>query len=390
MRKTTWVLLALIGLFARGALGAAPEPPVAEGFPKWTGVEEANYLMGRPICPSDLRQRAVMVVLFDAAQLSKHFPQIARLCQQCVSSGYGEERSSWMVRTLPMNGFVVLVNTGKRVDIKTFRSAFNALKDEKSKKYSGSFRAARAPVYNAVTYGGAPDPGAAPVYAYVLEPNATEPVWKGAIDDKSLKTACLAFKKAKKKSPAWKPYFGSLDRVDHPFPDVVKAYESGKSVEQFYAKLIAAIKGHDAEKAKAAQLVYDALEQTRSGLEARILFEVKDSPATAYADIEELVHYWPSAKKHIAESEKTLKRHKDAATLGEVLGKVRHYMAEDFVCKSEAEAKKIQSELKRLAASIAKLKDSKDIKAQNDASLLSSMIETLVGEIPQKVKPQNH
>ncbi|MCR5413676.1 MAG: hypothetical protein K6F50_02975 [Kiritimatiellae bacterium] len=375
------VLFAILALTVRAASGAA-QVPVAPGFADWEGLTERNHVAGRAVCPSDMRGKAVMVVMFDAARLEKDFENIAKLASRVY---FTSETTSWMVYELPASGIVLLANTGKRIDGETYAGSLKAITSDKHKNARNSYRKAFAPVYNGVKFPGAPDPGSAAVYAYVLEPDASEPVWKGEITDKTVKAASEAFKKAMAKAPEWKPYLGTLSREDHPFPAVVKSLEAGKPVVPCYRQLLAAIKGRDAEKAKRAQLVYDALERTRSDLVCRITAEERRSPASAAADIAELSRFWPSSRKEIEAVERNIKKNRDAATLGRMLSRLRHLADPSFRCKNAQELKKLQSEIKRFAAAVDKLKESSDIAIQGDASILSSIIEETESSLPSKV-----
>ena len=65
MNSSNRIVSCLLAGLVSGALVAAPAP-VASGFPVWQGVTDGNHVAGRRLCPSDLRDKVVVVVEFDA------------------------------------------------------------------------------------------------------------------------------------------------------------------------------------------------------------------------------------------------------------------------------------------------------------------------------------
>ena len=374
-------LCAAAALLAGVVMATGVNTPVAPGFVDWRNVTDANHLAGRRICASDLRGKAVMIVEFNAEKFGEAFTVLSRLSSRPMFKAFS---ITWMDYELPSDCIVVLVNTGRKMNAVEFAATVRTLKYADFQQSFDIYYQSFPPVYNAVTFPGAPSAGGAPVFAYVVGPDGPEVLWKGAVTEKTDKSAKDAFITAASKSPGWKPYFGTLERDDIP-ADVLKAYTTGKPLDKCYPKLIAAIKGHDEEKAKSAQLVYDALERTRSDLECRIACELDKSPASAFADVDELVRYWPSARRNIAVFEKQLKRNKAADVLGKALVKVRKYGADDFRCRNEGEVKKLQAELAKLGTGVNKFLDSKDVAVQGDASLVSSKLDSVSSGLAFKV-----
>ena len=60
-----------VAFAALTAFSAPQKGQVAEGYMDWDGLTPRNLVMGRLITPSDLRQRAVVYVVLDAAKLTK-------------------------------------------------------------------------------------------------------------------------------------------------------------------------------------------------------------------------------------------------------------------------------------------------------------------------------
>ena len=58
-------MMAMMGVLMPAMLLAAPAAkvdPVAEGYPDWQGMSAKTFIMGRELCPSDLRHKVAIVV----------------------------------------------------------------------------------------------------------------------------------------------------------------------------------------------------------------------------------------------------------------------------------------------------------------------------------------
>jgi CRISPR/Cas system CSM-associated protein Csm2 small subunit len=248
------------------------------------------------------------------------------------------------------------------------------------------FRAAMIPFYDNVTFVGGPETEGKRPYFYVLGPTGTEPLAQGKLDDAGVKAGREAIAKGKAqmaKSAKWQKFYGTADPAH--FPSIAKAIEKGKPLGPVATAIQKDVLSKDAEKAREAQVAYDALSQTRSDLLFRITLEARACPHRAYYDFQQLVKFWPSEKKKLDDVMARLKAIPDAEKLSKMFCKAMTWSEPDFECKNAGEAKKIVAELKKMKTQLAKMKESKVIVVQNGALLLDSQIDTLVETIPDRV-----
>ena len=399
MRK----LLAVAFAFGAASLVAAPVlklDPVAEGFPAWQGVTAKNYIMGREICPSDLRHKVTVVIEVEPPQEAEKFQPILLKAADVVgldpltANAFGD---NWETRVLPRDMIVVLSvrNAGKDI-LATFKTALKAPKDadENVHRQLGLIRSPSLAVYSDVTFEGAPDTAGKRPYVYVLGPTGKEIVGECALDEKALKTVRAAVGKAKKKlkesNATWEPFFGTLAEENRS-PALLKALAKGKTAKTSplapVAKaLLKDVESKDEEKSKNAQIAYDALEQTRSDLLMRIKMEFRECPHRAAFDLQYLLKYWPGEKKRLDLVAAKLKENPEAAKLAQIYCKIMVWADPEFTCKNAGEANKIVKELSmKIKKDLEKLKESKVIVVQNGALLLDAQVDELIAVIPSKL-----
>ena len=96
--------LCMYGLLVAATVVAAPlakVDPVADGFAVWRGVADKNYITGKRICPSDLRQRITVVVEVEPNDnLTDQFVKIGDLAgvNPMNAVGFNED---WSTKELP-------------------------------------------------------------------------------------------------------------------------------------------------------------------------------------------------------------------------------------------------------------------------------------------------
>jgi hypothetical protein len=158
-----------------------------------------------------------------------------------------------------------------------------------------------------------------------------------------------------------------------------------KPLTPVMAKIKRAIASKKAEVAKEAQILYDALEQTRSDLVFRIRAEAAACPHRAAYDIQQLLKFWPTEKKRIADYADKIKSIPEAGQLARIFVQMMEWADPAFVPKNAAAAKKIVAELNKSKKLLEKLKESKVMIVQNGASMLDAEIDELISSIPSKV-----
>ena len=171
---------------------------------------------------------------------------------------------------------------------------------------------------------------------------------------------------------------------------LLKALEKGRSGKPAPLKavedaLLKAVVSKDAEKAREAQVLFDALNQTRSDLVMRIRMEVGACPHRAAYDIQELLKYWPSERKGVEDAQAKVKSCPEFGFLSKMFCKIMEWSSSDFTYKSARDAKKIVQERNKMKKSLEKLKESKNLIAQNGALTLDLKVDELIATIPTKV-----
>ena len=387
------MLTAVTAFAALTLFAAGKTEQVAAGFPAWTGVVPKNHITGREITPSDLRHRFAIVVELEAneklaAQTIKA-ADLAAFVQ--LQPAFNE---NWETRVFPRDLLVLYSVRGGGKDVgQLMLEAMKTPKDNKDEHVSRALQAIRTPyvaVYSDVTLEGGPDTAGKRPYVYVMGVTGTSPIYQGPLKSGATKAVSTAIAKAKKELPAgyaWAPFFGSVDPAK--YPALAKAVEKGRAgkssplapLEKVIMKDILA---KDAAKAADAQIVYDALNQTRGDLVARIKMEAAACPHRAVYDMQELTRFWPGEKKRLDMVAAKLKSMPEANKLAQIFCKVMPLANPEFTCKSASEAKKWVAELTKMKKDLEKLKESKTVVVQNGAQLLDVQIDELIEVLPTR------
>ena len=393
MKKFLFLLVAF-GSAVTFAAPVAKTDPVAEGFPAWQGVVAKNYILGREICPSDLRHKTTVVIELEAndslhAQLLKAGELVA--LDPNTATSFGE---NWETRVLPRHTIVLLViRGGGKTVLESLQAAMKMPKeaDEAEVRLMANVKSVCVPIYADITFEGAPDAGGKYPFVYVMGPTGTEPLFKGPLDVAGIKGARAAAAKAKKAmgDAAWEPFFGTLPEEKRS-PALLKTLLKGKTsktcpLAPVAKAILKDVVAKDAEKAAEAQIGYDALEQTRSDLVMRIKMEAPACPHRAWYDAQQLLKYWPGEKKRLDVALAKVKANPEAFKLAQMFSKVMVWADPEFTCKNAGEAKKIVQELTKMKKDLEKLKESKVVIVQNGAQLMDSQIDDLTSLIPTKV-----
>ena len=391
MKNRMTMMMAFLMPVALLAGPTAKVDPVAEGYPDWQGISVKTFVMGREIVPSDLRHKVTVVVdIQPSDKLQNQLILISKLVDKTGLSRL-EFGANWETLELPRDVIVVLSNRGGGKD-----KDHEAIKE--SLKYKGddnniasalsSFRGMGCSVYDDVTFTGAPDSSGKRPFVYVMGPEGKEPLCQGELNDAMVKTVNAAIAKGKKQIAdweiKWRPFYGNVDEPKF-FPALAKTLEKGKPLAPVEKAILKDVVAKDPEKAKEAQILYDALEQTRSDLVMRIKMEVAACPHRAYYDIQQLVKFWPGEKKRLESAYAKLKAVPDAEKLAKMFIKLKTWGEPEFTCKNAGEAKKIVAELNKMKKDLEKMKESKVIVVQNGALLMDIQVDELISLIPAKV-----
>ena len=363
--------------------------PVAEGYPDWQGITAKSYITGREICPSDLRHKVTVVIdLEPNEKLQEQFATAGSLVRNIVA-GFGE---NWETLELPRDQIALVSCWGGSKKQEEVLAALRSKDLDVAQKLSG-YRGGACAIYDGVTFTGAPDTTGKRPYLYVMGPEGREPLYQGALNAAAIKEANAAIAKGKKVingwETKWRPFYGNIAEPKFN-TSLAKVLEKGKTAKMaplaaVSKALLTDVKSKDAEKSKEAQILFDAIEQTRSDLVQRIQMEAGSCPHRAWYDIQELLKYWPAEKKRLDAAYAKIKAHPEAEPLAKIYCKMVEWSKPEFTCKNAAEAKKIVQELNKAKKTIEKLKESKDIPIQNGALLLDMKIDELIAAIPLKV-----
>ena len=382
MKKLAF-LCAACAAIELAAAPAAKMEPVAAGFPQWQGLVQKNYIQGREITPSDLRHRVTIVIDVEDCPALKH--QMLLASRFLSQTGHvGLEGSDFETRELPRNVLIVVSCHGLLKNPDALKKALKpADNTEAGLSY---FYSTQTPFYEGVSLVGGPETEGQRPYIYVMGPKGATPLSQGKLNEAGIKAASKAIGEAKAqiaKGPEWKPFYGTVS--PEKYPAIAAAIAKGKPLAPVAVAIQKDILSKDAEKATDAQIVYDALSQTRSDLLFRIRLEARSCPHRAYYDFQKLVKFWPSEKKKLDDVMQRLKAIPDAEKLSKMFCKVMTWAEPDFVCKNKGEAKKIVEELKKMKPVLAKMKESKVIVVQNGALLMDAQLDTLIETIPDKI-----
>ena len=346
------------------------EEPVADGFVKWRGLDSfkgKGYL--RCVTPSDLRGRFTIVVDIDETKAVEQIRATLSLRRLEFIPSVGFD---WNFATINRDVLVVYNLHGLSED----DLAEKLVKDEILKQI-GYFN-----YFGNAIFEGAPNSGTERPYIYVMGPEGNEPLYKGKMDkSKTDKDVRDAIEKAKAALPAWRPWYGYVDKVKHTkgFDAVI---DGGKSLDQVIASLKKGISSKKHEVAIESQRLYDAIGRVKGDLLYRINSERLDAPFAAMYDIEEIEKRFPAMKEKLASySEKIARAHPNAKSVYKHYALYRKCAAPAFHPKSKTEAKKLAVELSKSKSVLEKLANDKDIAIQNLALTLPQHIDELIAEL---------
>ena len=346
------------------------EEPVADGFVKWRGLDSfkgKGYL--RCVTPSDLRGRFTIVVDIDETKAVEQIRATLSLRRLEFIPSVGFD---WNFATINRDVLVVYNLHGLSED----DLAEKLVKDEILKQI-GYFN-----YFGNAIFEGAPNSGTERPYIYVMGPEGNEPLYKGKMDkSKTDKDVRDAIEKAKAALPAWRPWYGYVDKVKHTkgFDAVI---DGGKSLDQVIASLKKGISSKKHEVAIESQRLYDAIGRVKGDLLYRINSERLDAPFAAMYDIEEAEKRFPAIKAKLSLiSEKIARAHPSAEAVYKHYALYRKCADPAFHPKSKAEVKKLVAELSKSKAVLRKLVDDKDIAIQNLALTLPQHIDELIAEL---------
>lgn len=386
--KTPFLILSMtIGCAA--ALPAHALTPVAEGFPDWKGVGTKPPAYGRELSPSDLRHKATVIVEFEGnAKLADQLAPLAGIIGKTgLVSMYGV--SDWETRQLPRNLVVVLSNRsggkgrGAIDGIVTYQGEDEAKKIAAA-KLAHLVKSMGCSVYDNVTFTGAPDSTGKRPFIYVMGPTGKTPLFKGELKADNMKAIGSAVAQAMQATAGWKPFYGTVSDSKY-HPQIEKALKEGKPLGPIEKTILKDVTSKDPETAKTAQILYDALNQTRSDLALKIMFESLSEPHCAAYDIQRLTKYWPSEKKRIEEAANKIKEDQDLSTIAKTYCQLMEWADPNFTCKNASEANAIVMKLKMLKKKLEKMKKSTDTKVQTGLLLMEPKIDELISTMPNRL-----
>lgn len=384
----------------------AKKDPVAEGFLDWDGLNPKNHLFGRNITPSDLRHRVVVYVAIDGKTLSRDvLANLYGLMQ------YGEVPSEhttqWESAEMPRNSIFIIsvMNAGKQLTEDTFKEHLSVKglesTDDRRRALAAYFES-HFPVYKDVKPVGAEaiaDDAMPFVAIYggvdTEDYKATKPLgtWsnysyknRDKFFNSKSKTSINSVHKAALTALSdlnWKRPLGVMEPQF--YKKVIADFEKGKPVQGILNTLKGGIKDKNPDKAKEAQILFDAINQYKEELKLRIQCEIHIAPARAYCDYQILMKLFPTEKKSMQDFEAKFKAAKEIGILGKVLEKLLIWERDDFFCKSDGEAKKIVAELQKMKKQISVLTENKNAQIQGEAMVFTSQIDALIEVIPTKV-----
>lgn len=385
-------LLLMCAACAAGIAFAKPAAePVAAGFANWTGVTPKNHVAGRVIEPSDLRQRVTVVVEMDVdpkdEKATKLGDQLRLTGELARNDSFPAGASNWDdLEVLPRKCLIVASLNGACTSRQVAQAA-TTRKDEEAEKNQASHWVQRSPLafYTDLKLVGGPDNGGKYPYVYVMGPTGTEPVWKGVYSAAIHKEVVRAISKAAGGIGEWTPLTGVAEPQF--FKKEAEDLRQGKPAKAALAKLKGAFADKDEEKAKEAQVMYDAVYQYRSDLIARIRCEIGASPARAYVDMQRLFALFPTDKKLLGDLDQRLKANKSAAALGKMYEKFMAWNRPDFQFKNAAEAKKAVKLVESWKKPLQKIsEDQTDTAIAGEAALVLAQLDMLISSLPSKVQ----
>jgi len=331
-----------------------------------------------------------MITLKDDANLQKNFIGLSKIVQGGIDDTPPSHAAQWDTMDQLPRKCIILVSfkdSGKSV-ADNLKTALKAPKDMKEDDTTAlnAWAAISPAFYKDVALFGSEAETEFP-YIRVLDGKKADPVYKGVFKAAEAASIRKNILKCKRELGEWRDIFGVTEVVH--FKDVEKKILSGKPLKQCLAPLKAGIADKNPEKAREAQIMYDAINQFSSDLKHRITLEYRAAPARAFVDAQKLFRYFPQEKKSLAQVDLFLKSNKSALTLGKMYEKYLEWSHPDFTFKNTSDAKKAvqlvnswKKPLEKMAA------DTSNTVLQGEASLILAQIDSigdlLMTKVPQK------
>jgi hypothetical protein len=371
--KLTFLCAAALAAFSLYAAPAAKIEKVAEGYPNWLGVVDANYLYGRNICSSDLRHKAAIIIFVEAGE---NMEKQLDLCVEFSyrNSGVPPADTVWeTLDNIPRQSIVLVSVIGK-----VFKSKFvQRLKD---KGNGNNYLNTKVSFYNNVTLVGEPEEFPGFPYVMVMDPKSPVPAWKGKYSQAESAKVLKAFFNAKKNIPEWTPLYGVAAPAHF---EKARQQIAARKLDAARKTLMGGFSNTDAAVRAEAQMMYDAIEQYRSDLLFRIQQEYVRAPARAFADLQILLKLFPNERRKIQEIDSKLKGKIDATVIGKIFEKMITYSQPDYSPKP-SELKKNIAEVMRWKKMLAPLKEYNNVSISSQAMLVESQLDSLLENLKAK------
>lgn len=371
--KLTFLCAAALAAFSLYAAPAAKIEKVAEGYPNWLGVVDANYLYGRNICSSDLRHKAAIIIFVEAGE---NMEKQLDLCVEFSyrNSGVPPADTVWeTLDNIPRQSIVLVSVIGK-----VYKSKF--VERLKKKDYGNSYLNTKVSFYNNVTLVGEPEEFPGFPYVMVMDPKSPVPAWKGKYSQAESAKVLKAFFNAKKNIPEWTPLYGVAAPAHF---EKARKQIAARKLDAARKTLMGGFSNADAAVRAEAQMMYDAIEQYRSDLLFRIQMEYVRSPARAFADLQILLKLFPNERRKIQEIDSKLKGKIDATVIGKIFEKMITYSQPDYSPKP-SELKKNIAEVMRWKKMLAPLKEYNNVSISSQAMLVESQLDSLLENLKAK------
>jgi hypothetical protein len=371
--KLTFLYAAALAAFSLYAAPAAKIEKVAEGYPNWLGVVDANYLYGRNICSSDLRHKAAIIIFVEAGE---NMEKQLDLCVEFSyrNSGVPPADTVWeTLDNIPRQSIVLVSVIGK-----VYKSKF--VERLKKKDYGNSYLNTKVSFYNNVTLVGEPEEFPGFPYVMVMDPKSPVPAWKGKYSQAESAKVLKAFINAKKNIPEWTPLYGVAAPAHF---EKARQQIAARKLDAARKTLMGGFSNTDAAVRAEAQMMYDAIEQYRSDLLFRIQQEYVRAPARAFADLQILLKLFPNERRKIQEIDSKLKGKIDATVIGKIFEKMITYSQPDYSPKP-SELKKNIAEVMRWKKMLAPLKEYNNVSISSQAMLVESQLDSLLENLKAK------
>ena len=363
---------AALSLAAGAKPGAKPET-VAPGYPAFIMPEAKDWYRGRQLTSSDLRHKIAILLYVRATELQKDLLAVGPLARLNTTLSCGEG-ASWANLKVPRARQVVVVVVGKTTDAKIMAACQTKNKDDSQilRSFVGDI-----PIVSGLSYTGGEEvtPEMCP-YVAVFGAKGAEPAVKGKIAEvKADAQKKIMGELAKDVPQNWRDYFGSVEGDESKaVPLLAKDLKAGKPLDKATAQAKKGVTNKDEALAQEAQIIFDALEQTKHDLEYKIEKELAAAPYCAAYDLVRLMKYWPSEKKKVAAAVAKTSGG-PFADLCKAYVNVKTWTDPNYNCKP-SEAKKNVKLIQGYRKKLAPLKDdAKNIALQNAALIVDIALE---------------